>query len=42
VLLRRIGRPRRRAGDHVVPEGDVLEAEADEGQREEQPAEALY
>ena len=42
VLLRRIGRPRRRPRHDVVAEHDVLEAEADEGQREEQPAEALH
>ena len=42
VLLRRIGRPRRRTRHDVVAEHDVLEAEADEGQREEQPAEAFH
>jgi len=42
VLRQRIGRPRRGARHHVVTEGDVLEAEADEGQREEQPTEALH
>ena len=40
VLLERVRRPRSGPCHHVVPEGDVLEAEPDQRQGEEEPAEA--